>query len=72
MRTLTGRHSSSQFPKWTQLQPGYILQEGGQMGGVRQVGGRGHASLTHWLRNSEKMRLGEVPGSVLMPPMLDE
>lgn len=27
---------------------------------------------THWLRYSEKMRLGEVPGSVAMPPMLEE
>lgn len=27
---------------------------------------------THWFRYSEKMRLGDVPGSVLMPPMLEE
>lgn len=29
-------------------------------------------TVTHWLRYSEKMRLGEVPGSVVMPPMLEE
>lgn len=29
-------------------------------------------TATHWLRYSEKIRLGEVPGIVVMPPMFDE